>query len=379
MINEQQWSKTAALSAISKIDDLIGTRPTVEQLEEILFYAADNDCRLYCIMDGFWAVGLYGRLLGCSDISWAHLFQGDVATRHVQQAPFIIALEKGHKLTRWLLNQGWGQGWGMYFTVSTVKAKRHYGAPFIHDKRFLPSNEEDIKLGNLVDGEEDVLWAVRRHFRRFSDVVLEDSGKIVDFRYYDPEALHIYLAGCCESERRQFFGPIDYFYSEVVNIDYSRRDCFIIGRYHKEMQNDRAVGYELNLKTGKRNPITLLPSHTGQEEKHDFVYVMIRAAHCQEFEKQQQKKFLHKVTYALCLQMNGSMNNVLYYNIYQRVEQILQNIDLQKNVELHVTALITIHFFDLYQKFSCLSTKEQNEIMDGFSLADVSHSLRKLL
>jgi len=158
------------------------TYPTIEQWAEFLWRGTDSDNRLYCIMDGSWAAGLYGRLLNNPDISWAHLFQGDVATRNVQQAPFIIALKPEHKLTRWLFEQGFRQGWGIYFMVSTIKAKRHYGAPPIHDKRFLPSNADDVKLGNLVGGEEDVLWAIRRHFRQFSDVLMEDSGKIVDFR-----------------------------------------------------------------------------------------------------------------------------------------------------------------------------------------------------
>lgn len=170
-----------------------GFKPSVEQIEKILWKEASDDIHVYCIMDGYWATGLYGRLLNSSDISWAHMFQGDVATRNIQEAPFIIALKRGHKLTKWLIEEGWGQGWGIYFTASTYKAHLLYGNPRIFDKRFLFSNEEQLKLGNLTQGEEDPLWTMRRHFRQFSDVYLESQNKIVDFRYYDPATLKIYL------------------------------------------------------------------------------------------------------------------------------------------------------------------------------------------
>ncbi len=192
-------------------------RPKVEQIEEILWQGADDDVRVYCIMDGYWAEGLYGRLLNSSDISWAHMFQGDVATRNVQQAPFIIALKRGHKLTRWLIEEGWGQGWGIYFTASSHKAQLLYGNPRIHDKRFLHSNEEQLKLGNLTQGPEDPLWKMRRHFRHFSDVYLESENKIVDFRYYDPSVFDVYIKSMDKDGTQQFLAPVvNAYYQEYI-------------------------------------------------------------------------------------------------------------------------------------------------------------------
>ena len=191
-----------------------GVHPTVEQIEDILWQDTDEDIQVYCIMDGYWADGLYGRLLNSPDLSWAHMFQGDVATRNVQQAPFIIALKRGHKLTKWLIEEGWGKGWGIYFTASTKKADLLYGTPLVHDKRFLPSNEEQLKLGNLVNGQEDPLWKMRRHFRQFSDVYLEGENKIVDFRYYDPWVLSIYISTCDLTARKRFFNSITNFYTD---------------------------------------------------------------------------------------------------------------------------------------------------------------------
>ncbi|MHC5306475.1 hypothetical protein [Bartonella sp. LJL80] len=198
-------------------------RPTVEQIEEILWKEADDDVRVYCIMDGYWAEGLYGRLLNSPDISWAHMFQGDVATRNVQQAPFIIALKRGHKLTKWLIEEGWGQGWGIYFTASTHKAHLLYGNPRIHDKRFLHSNEEQLKLGNLTQGPEDPLWKMRRHFRQFSDVYLESENKIVDFRYYDPWVTGIFIKNCSVTEKKKFYGPVSTISSDFY-VDRQRKD-----------------------------------------------------------------------------------------------------------------------------------------------------------
>lgn len=192
-------------------------RPKVEQIEEILWQGADDDVRVYCIMDGYWAEGLYGRLLNSSDISWVHMFQGDVATRNVQQAPFIIALKRGHKLTRWLIEEGWGQGWGIYFTASSHKAQLLYGNPRIHDKRFLHSNEEQLKLGNLTQGPEDPLWKMRRHFRQFSDVYLESENKIVDFRYYDPSVFDVYIKSMDKDGIHQFLSPVvNAYYQEYI-------------------------------------------------------------------------------------------------------------------------------------------------------------------
>jgi len=63
-------------------------------------------------MDGFWAKGLYSRLCAAKDLSWAHMFHSSVALQRIQDAPFLIGLKRGHRLTKWLVEEGWGKWLG---------------------------------------------------------------------------------------------------------------------------------------------------------------------------------------------------------------------------------------------------------------------------
>lgn len=92
-----------------------------------------------------------------------------------------------------------------------------YGNPRIHDKRFLPSNEEQLKLGNLTQGPDDPLWKMRRHFRQFSDIYLESENKIVDFRYYDPSVFDAYIKSPDKEGIQQFLAPVvNAYYHEYI-------------------------------------------------------------------------------------------------------------------------------------------------------------------
>ena len=189
-------------------------RPTVEQIEAILWEEATSDLRVYALVDGYWAHGLYGRLLASPDLSWAHMYHGHVALNRIQDAPFIIGLKRGHKLTRWLIEEGWGSGWGIFFTASTRRARDYYGTPKVWDKHFLRVNEELVKLGCLVEGDTDPLWVMRAHFRRFGLVEFEDDGRVVFFRYHDPAVLHTYIPSCTNRELLHFFGPVRHYFAE---------------------------------------------------------------------------------------------------------------------------------------------------------------------
>jgi hypothetical protein len=50
--------------------------------------------------------------------------------------------------------------------------------------------------------------AVRKHLRRFLMVRRERDGRIVYFRFYDPEVLEAFLKASNPSELAEFFGPI---------------------------------------------------------------------------------------------------------------------------------------------------------------------------
>jgi hypothetical protein len=53
---------------------------------------------------------------------------------------------------------------------------------------------------------------LRKHFRHFL-MVKDEAGKKYRFRFYDPRILRAFLPACTPDEVRQFFGPIERFYT----------------------------------------------------------------------------------------------------------------------------------------------------------------------
>jgi len=345
-------------------DNLALSRPSVQELEKILWHGTDDDCRLYCLMDGFWAAGLYGRLLGCHDISWAHLFQGDVATRNVQNAPFLIALKREHKLTRWLLQKGWRQGWGIYFTVSTIKATRHYGTPPIHDKRFLPSNIDDIKLGNLLDGQEDTLWKIRRHFRKFSDVILEERGQIVDFRYYDPWVSYSYLITASAAQYQAFTSIITCLFGEAYYVsrpwEVFDAFCYRLNCPDKKitfLNGEKESSYHINFPQKKANDT---PSSS------PLPLTTIPASQTEDLSQLQQEK----IAYILHEKLERKFKQKLDYDIFLKIREIIHYCGKYDIHRVNVLYKFTQYFilykvlaYDLSQLPKELSNREREDFL----------------
>lgn len=86
-------------------------------------------------------------------------------------APYLIQLEKDSQFTQWILENGWGNHWGI-FAVAPDKIK-----------------------------------AMRKHFRSFIKVK-DPEGTTLFFRYYDPRVLKIYLPTCNKNELATIFGPV---------------------------------------------------------------------------------------------------------------------------------------------------------------------------
>jgi hypothetical protein len=92
-------------------------------------------------------------------------------------APHVVQLDYNDKLTKELLNEGWGNSWGIYLRADST------------------------------------LDRIRRHLRTFL-TVQDHSGKRLLFRYYDPRVLRVYLPTCVAEELRTVFGPIECFWME---------------------------------------------------------------------------------------------------------------------------------------------------------------------
>jgi len=102
------------------------------------------------------------RRWGGQDLPWQLLMTG----------PYLVELDPEEEFTRYLLRNGWGHHWGIFFRSDTGMQK------------------------------------VRRHFRDLL-AVRDEKGRRLMFRYYDPRVLRAYLPTCLPGELRQFFGPVD--------------------------------------------------------------------------------------------------------------------------------------------------------------------------
>ncbi len=106
------------------------------------------------------------------------LFAGNLSPQLQAVAPYLVRVDRGEELSHYVLENGWGNAWGVFFTSS----------------------------GSLE--------TLRKHFRRFLRAT-DEVGRRVLFRFYDPRVLSIYLATCNNEELTTIFGPIDRFVLET--------------------------------------------------------------------------------------------------------------------------------------------------------------------
>ncbi len=138
-----------------------------EALEEP---AEDGPLKLYALLDGARDEQIVPKIRA-SGVETRCLLDGELHPALAAAAPYLVALDPDAPFTRTLLAHGWGDAWGVF--VTSV-------AP--------------------IDG-------LRRHFRTFLRVVDED-GRPLMFRYYDPRVLRVYLPTCTSEELALVFGPV---------------------------------------------------------------------------------------------------------------------------------------------------------------------------
>lgn len=108
------------------------------------------------------------KLLCADNVS---LYKGEVALKLDTVAPFLFHFGgQNGKFKNWFAHNGWGNSWGVF-----------------------------IESGYPIE-------EVQGHLRRFLMVRMEDTGKQVYFRYYDPRVLRVFLPTCDTSQIREFFG-----------------------------------------------------------------------------------------------------------------------------------------------------------------------------
>ena len=115
----------------------------------------------------------FGRL------EFACLYSGSLSPTLQAAAPYIVHLAAASAQTRELLSRAWGNSWGM-LTIG-------------------PSHL-------MLDQQ-------RMHFKKMLRVC-DESGQRLNFRFYDPRVLRIYLPTCTRDELTTFFGPVPQFVLE---------------------------------------------------------------------------------------------------------------------------------------------------------------------
>jgi hypothetical protein len=140
----------------------------IRSLRERLF--VDPETQVFALLDGASVKGLLKRLYA-DEPDYVCLWRGELAPDMAEVAPYVVELDPEAEFTEWVLDQGWGNHWGVFAAT----------------------------YGRLRD--------LRQHFRRFT-MVRDPDGKYLYFRFYDPRVLRVFLPTCAAEELEDFFGPM---------------------------------------------------------------------------------------------------------------------------------------------------------------------------
>ena len=147
------------------------------------YYLADG-ARMNLKINKFYDYGVYRYSI------FANTFYALIA----DVGPFLINVDGNNLCKDWILKDGYGLSWGVFLKT-------------------------DANLDQLLVHLESII------------TVVEEGGKELFFRYYDPRVLRIFLPTCSPDQLLEFFGPVKYFLCEDENPD----------NYLKYSLNDREL------------------------------------------------------------------------------------------------------------------------------------------
>jgi Domain of unknown function (DUF4123) len=137
----------------------------------------------YMLLDTARDPRIYARLMELgSTVRARSLYQGDIGESLAHVSPYLLSLQEDQPESRWFAEAGFGQSWGLFII-----------APVGFDE-------------------------LRRHLRKFN-IVYDENGAFLVFRFYDPRVLRLFLPTCTSDELRRFFGPIESFLTETEGAD----------------------------------------------------------------------------------------------------------------------------------------------------------------
>jgi len=135
---------------------------------DVLWRHQHEGLGLWAVLDLARDVRIFRALLD-SRLEYRCLYSGKLSRELEMAAPQLVELLPGHRLTTRLLDEGWGQSWGIFIRIDD------------------PTN-------------------LRHHLRKFLRV--RAAGRNVLFRFYDPRVLRAFLPTCSYEQLLQVFGPI---------------------------------------------------------------------------------------------------------------------------------------------------------------------------
>lgn len=151
--------------------------PHLEKITTLLWsIPQEGGIGLYAVLDGARHESIYPAIIQ-SECEYECLYRGELDPSLAEAAPYLVKLEKDKPFSNWLIEEGWGDSWGIYLQTT--------------------ANFRDLK----------------RHLRKFL-MVYDANTKPMYFRYYDPRVLRTYLPTCNSEELTTVFGPVQSYLME---------------------------------------------------------------------------------------------------------------------------------------------------------------------
>jgi hypothetical protein len=147
------------------------------KIAHTLFDAARQGESLYAILDAARTVDIPFRLRSAG-VEHDCLYRGRSAEVLWHVAPYLVRCERDTEWIHWLLEEGWGDSWGIYLTSA-------------------------VGLEGLCE-----------HLRQFLLVRTEEDQELY-FRFYDPRVLRAFLPTCSPEETKRLFGPVSCYLMEA--------------------------------------------------------------------------------------------------------------------------------------------------------------------
>jgi hypothetical protein len=167
---------------------------TIQALADHFF--ANEELNLYAVFDGASVTDLRTKIFEHQP-EHECLYPGELEPDLAEVAPYLIKLTPDSEFTLWILEEGWGNHWGIF-----------------------AQSPADLR-------------SMRRHFRTLLKVH-DPDGKPMLFRYYDPRVLRIYLPTCNSDELKIVFGPVENYLLEDENAKSALRYRLVAGALKQE-------------------------------------------------------------------------------------------------------------------------------------------------